>query len=158
MTLPRRLTKPAKRSGRWKSPAHLSFVRSHHCVVPGCARLPIEAAHVRLGSDGAMGVKPSDYFAVSLCGGGDGHHAESHRIGEDSFQAKHGINLLALAAEFAAKSPKAREISEAKRERSMTELARLGRAEYTDRALALWSTWCGVDVTTLRQEAERQAA
>jgi hypothetical protein len=28
------------------------------------------------------------------------------------------------------------------------------RAEYTDRALALWSTWVGVDVTTLRIEAE----
>lgn len=32
------------------------------------------------------------------------------------------------------------------------------RAEYTDRALALWSTWTGVDVSTLRQEAERMAA
>lgn len=32
------------------------------------------------------------------------------------------------------------------------------RAEYTDRALALWSTWTGVDVTTLREEAEREAA
>lgn len=27
------------------------------------------------------------------------------------------------------------------------------RAAYTDRALSLWSTWCGVDVATLRQEA-----
>ncbi len=32
------------------------------------------------------------------------------------------------------------------------------RAAYTDRALALWSTWTGVDVTTLRAEAEREAA
>lgn len=32
------------------------------------------------------------------------------------------------------------------------------RAAYTDRALALWSTWTGVDVTTLRTEAERMAA
>lgn len=28
------------------------------------------------------------------------------------------------------------------------------RAEYTTKALALWSTWTGVDVTTLRDEAE----
>jgi hypothetical protein len=28
------------------------------------------------------------------------------------------------------------------------------RAEFTDRALHLWSTWTGVDVTTLRQEAQ----
>ena len=32
------------------------------------------------------------------------------------------------------------------------------RADFTDRALQLWSTWCGVDVTTLRAEAERYAA
>jgi hypothetical protein len=32
------------------------------------------------------------------------------------------------------------------------------RAAYTTRALELWSTWTGVDVTTLRDEAERDAA
>ena len=32
------------------------------------------------------------------------------------------------------------------------------RAVYTDKALHLWSTWTGVDVTTLRDEAERMAA
>lgn len=32
------------------------------------------------------------------------------------------------------------------------------RAEFTTRALTLWSTWTGVDVTTLRDEAERLAA
>lgn len=30
------------------------------------------------------------------------------------------------------------------------------RAAFTDRALALWSTWTGVDVTTLRREGELQ--
>jgi hypothetical protein len=28
------------------------------------------------------------------------------------------------------------------------------RADYTDKALQLWSTWTGVDVTTLREEAQ----
>ena len=32
------------------------------------------------------------------------------------------------------------------------------RAEFTDRALALWSQWTGVDVTTLRAEAENDNA
>ena len=32
------------------------------------------------------------------------------------------------------------------------------RAEYTDKALHLWSVWTGVDVATLRSEAERAAA
>lgn len=30
------------------------------------------------------------------------------------------------------------------------------RAAFTDRALALWSTWTGVDVTALRNEAENE--
>jgi hypothetical protein len=34
--------------------------------------------------------------------------------------------------------------------RAMNEVE---RAEFTDKALALWATWTGVDVTTLRQEA-----
>ncbi len=32
------------------------------------------------------------------------------------------------------------------------------RAAFTDRALSLWSTWVGVDATTLREEADREAA
>ena len=39
--------------------------------------------------------------------------------------------------------------------RAMNEAA---RAAYTDKALNLWSGWVGIDVTTLRDEAERQAA
>lgn len=35
--------------------------------------------------------------------------------------------------------------------RAMNEVE---RADFTDRALNLWSTWVGVDVTTLREEAE----
>ena len=31
------------------------------------------------------------------------------------------------------------------------------RAEFTDRALALWSQWTGVDVMTLRREAENES-
>ncbi len=31
------------------------------------------------------------------------------------------------------------------------------RADFTTRALAIWSAWTGVDVTTLREEAERQS-
>lgn len=32
------------------------------------------------------------------------------------------------------------------------------RADFTTKALALWSTWTGIDATTLRVEAERLAA
>ena len=45
-----------------------------------------------------------------------------------------------------------------RRSTSNREMNEAERAEYTTRALAVWSTWTGVDVTTLRAEAERFAA
>lgn len=44
------------------------------------------------------------------------------------------------------------------RSTSNRAMAEHERAEYATRALHLWSTWTGVDVTTLRNEAERIAA
>jgi hypothetical protein len=49
-----------------------------------------------------MGFKPSDRFCVSLC---RDCHREQHQMGEAPFEAKHKINLRALADEFFAKSP-----------------------------------------------------
>ena len=113
--LPRRIPREKNRSERWRSPAHCNFVRSHECVVPGCTARPIEVMHVRNGSDAGMGRKPSDWFTASGCAE---HHAEQHRDGEVTFAARHKIDLHALAAEFAAASPKASEIARIKRERA----------------------------------------
>jgi hypothetical protein len=44
---------------------HLAFVRQLPCVVCGKAAAS-EAAHVRSGSDGGAGMKPSDRYSVSL--------------------------------------------------------------------------------------------
>lgn len=101
MTLPARIQKP-RREQRIRCPAHLSWVRGHRCCVPGCQDMPIEAAHVRTNTNGGVGLKPDDTWAISLCAG---HHQEQHRIGEPAFEAKHRINMKALALEFAAKSP-----------------------------------------------------
>jgi hypothetical protein len=57
---------------------------------------------VRNGTDGGTGLKPGDQWAISLC---SAHHREQHQTGEVSFAMKHGIDLLALAREFAARSP-----------------------------------------------------
>lgn len=113
MTLPQRLPKKHARSERWRSPAHLNFIRSHHCCVPGCDQMPIQAAHVRRGSDAGTGRKPSDYFAVSLCWL---HHAIQHSIGEETFERQFGIDLHALALEFAQASPKRAEIARARQD------------------------------------------
>ena len=45
---------------------------------------------------------PHDIFGVSLC---RAHHDEQHRIGALTFSKKYKIDLWALAAEFARRSP-----------------------------------------------------
>lgn len=103
MTLPLRVKVERIQSAhRIRSPGHLKFVREHSCVVKNCNGRPIEAMHVRLGSHAGMGQKPSDDATVSGC---SAHHLELHRTGEATFQAKYELDLLALAAEFASKSP-----------------------------------------------------
>ncbi|MFL6728287.1 MAG: putative HNHc nuclease [Sphingomicrobium sp.] len=77
-------------------------MRRHHCSVPRCDRLPIECAHVRIGTDGGAGLKPSDRWVISLC---RSHHREQHEIGELSFEEKYSIDLQALAREFVRRSP-----------------------------------------------------
>ena len=49
-----------------------------------------------------MAQMPHDIFGISLC---RTHHDEQHRIGADAFGDKYQIDLWALAAEFARKSP-----------------------------------------------------
>lgn len=102
MALPSRLAPDHfKPKERLRSTAHRDWVRSHFCSVPGCQLMPIEVAHINRASNGGMSRKASDAFTVSLC---RDHHAESHR-GEKSFEARHGIRLMALAEEFYRKSP-----------------------------------------------------
>jgi hypothetical protein len=84
-----------------RSPAHRAWVRGHQCSISGCTDRPIECAHVRRANNSGMGFKPSDAFTLSLC---KAHHAESH-AGESTFEAKHKIDLMALAREFYFASP-----------------------------------------------------
>ena len=100
--LPRRITTPRRVKDGRDCPAHRAWVRRHHCSVPGCEALPIECAHVRTGTDGGTALKPSDRWTISLC---RAHHVEQHRIGEAAFETKHRLDLTALAAEFAKRSP-----------------------------------------------------
>ncbi len=103
MNLPLRVKQERiQTAGRVRSPAHLKWIRTHHCCVPGCKNVPIEAAHVRTGTDGGMGMKPSDSWSISLCAP---HHHQQHNIGEADFERVYGIDMKALAAEFTSKSP-----------------------------------------------------
>lgn len=59
---------------------HLAFIRSLPCVRCGCNES--QAAHIRIASDGGMGMKPGDNYTLPLC-----HvcHSAQHNIGERSF-------------------------------------------------------------------------
>lgn len=102
--LPARLPKRPKRESRWRSPAHLSFVRGFACASCGSGT-NIEAAHVRINSGAGVGAKPSDFRAVSLC---RDCHQRQHMVGERTFWGDRDVE--ALIDEFCKASPKAREI------------------------------------------------
>lgn len=100
--LPPKLKRKKRREAPVRCPAHLSFVRKHSCCVKECDRLPIEAAHVRIGGDGGTSLKPGDDRTISLCAS---HHAQQHTLGERSFAQMHGLDLAELARLFWQQSP-----------------------------------------------------
>ena len=118
--LPARLPKRPKRESRWRSPAHLTFVRGFACASCG-SQTNIEAAHVRINSGAGVGTKPDDWRAVPLCGGQEGCHAYQHRVGEVTFwnqyKRAHGQTVEQLIDELCAASPKRREIADIRKER-----------------------------------------
>ena len=69
---------------RIECPGHRKWVRGFGCAmsIQGDCSGRIEAAHVRMGTDGGMGVKPSDCYVVPLCAY---HHRRQHQIGEEIF-------------------------------------------------------------------------
>jgi hypothetical protein len=83
-------------------PRHRRWVKSHGCSVPNCAAAPVEFAHLRSASNAGTAQKPHDAFGISLC---RLHHDEQHRLGTARFADKYQIDLWALAAEFARRSP-----------------------------------------------------
>ena len=81
---------------------HRRWVKSHGCCVPECTALSVDFAHLRSAANAGTGQTPHDLFGISLC---RVHHDEQHRIGAEAFNKKYGIDLWALAAEFARRSP-----------------------------------------------------
>ena len=124
MRIPSRRVRPKMRvrqSSLIRCPAHLRWVRSHRCVIEGIetvANTPrnglgyhvnqhvcggiIEAMHVRTGTDGSTGEKPSDCWTIPGC---TVAHREQHSIGERAFERKYRIDMKALAAEMWRVSP-----------------------------------------------------
>jgi hypothetical protein len=105
MILPPR-RKPVK-SGIERAPErvfryHEKWVRGHACCVRECQQTHIEVHHVRSAATAGTALKPPSWRTVSLC---SAHHSQLHAIGIDTFQRTYGIDLAALAGEFARRSP-----------------------------------------------------
>ena len=107
---------------------HLAFVRNRMCAINGktyWGKVPpesdwakldpnmdavyehdcsnrIEAAHVRIGTDGGIGMKPSDCWTIPLCSSA---HREQHKIGEAPFEKRYGIDMKKIAADLWRISP-----------------------------------------------------
>jgi hypothetical protein len=82
----------------FRAPRFLQYARGFQCVCseidPSGCEGKIQAAHIRCGTDGGIGMKPSDRFVFPAC---EAHHAEQHRIGEKSFAGKYKLVLLQIA-------------------------------------------------------------
>lgn len=93
-----------RRRRRVVDPAHLAYVASLPCCVPGCGH-PSTVHHLRcLGSTAAAGRKSGDDEAVPLCREHHQGNTGVHRFGEAQFWLQHGIAPLALAARLWAES------------------------------------------------------
>lgn len=89
----RNVPKPKREKNPRRQPEHLAWLRKLPCLCCGRAA-PSEAAHIRIGTDGAMGRKPGDRFSVPLnteC------HRRQHNIGEVSFWQEKGIDPTPIA-------------------------------------------------------------
>jgi hypothetical protein len=105
MRLPEKLKRPrmAVRAPVQKIwPRHRRWVRAHGCCVPDCRAVSCDFAHLRSARNAGKDQRPHDIFGVSLC---RIHHDEQHRLGAGAFGKKYQIDLWALAAEFARRSP-----------------------------------------------------
>jgi hypothetical protein len=91
--IPRRVARSKPKPEFRRRAQHLAFVRQLSCVACGKAA-PSEAAHVRLGTDAGVGIKPSDRYSVSLC---TSCHELQHHYGELRFWSVLSIDPLSVA-------------------------------------------------------------
>src|ERR1700719_876313 len=91
--IPRRVARSKPKPEFRRRAQHLAFVRQLSCVACGKAA-PSEAAHVRSGTDGGAGTKPSDRYSISLC---TSCHELQHRFGELRFWSVLRIDPLNVA-------------------------------------------------------------
>jgi hypothetical protein len=87
-------------------PQHRAYIALLPCLSCGLEGRSI-CAHVRVGTDGGSGLKPSDRYGVPLCDftraeglEGERCHDRQHRIGELTFWGELGLDPLDYALKF----------------------------------------------------------
>lgn len=83
---PNRERQKKERERAYGSEERVRWMKMLPCLV--CRKCPTEVAHVK--SRGAGGTAAD---TVPLCGGPNGHHAQQHRVGIETFQRIHGLDL-----------------------------------------------------------------
>lgn len=115
MTLPPRIRQPLKEAKlKRRFPAHQKWVRGHKCVLwkTGNCVGPITFFHVDRAGYKGVSIKVPDWFGLSMC---QDHHNE-YGLGPTTFEEKYKMDLVALAEEFALRSPKSYEMRMARQE------------------------------------------
>jgi hypothetical protein len=86
--------KPAtERKGRERDPAHLDAIRQLPCLACG-ADIGCEAAHIRMGHKGGMGLRPDDPMAIPLC---SACHRDQHATSEQKYWDARNIDPVKVA-------------------------------------------------------------
>lgn len=106
-----RPVEPVRKPDAWfRSKDHRDWINKQPCMA--CGRIPVEAAHIRKGTDGCSGEKPSDFYVVPLCDsnaavGYLGCHDRQHGAGEITFWGPLGgvERGIQTALDFATRSP-----------------------------------------------------
>lgn len=91
-----------QRGPRREWPAHVAWIKTLRCCIPDCYNRNIDPAHLRTAANSGTGLKPPDWYLTPLC---HSHHIEAHQYGHDTLAETHGIDLFAIAADLAARSP-----------------------------------------------------
>lgn len=105
--LPRRRFRNSGRQNDGKrSDRHLAYVRKFECAIAGqmghvCSGR-MEAAHVDYEGSKGMGMKVPDVYTVPFCSEA---HREQTALNWTRFEAKYGIDALAMSKEIARRSP-----------------------------------------------------
>ena len=100
-----RSRRQAPKPGRIRCAAHLAYVRTQPCLVPGCWSKPSEAHHLRCCDDPrGGGIRSGDRWTVPCC---HRHHGEVQHADERAWGKAHGTDLEEYAAILWAASVKA---------------------------------------------------